>query len=353
MSVYKDTFTNTWACKFRYVDFDGASKQHKKTGFATKKEATDYETKKKDELKGSSADTFESVSRGYLEYCKATLKPTTYDDRERTFKRIFIPYFGKMKLQNITKPVVRDWQMSIINNEEYKPSTQRKLHVYLSAFFQYAVELGYIENKPMPKPIGNSKSNHIDFWTTEEFNIFIKSESSPIYRVAFSLLFYTGMRIGELKALTYKDFNFEKSTVSINKNYHKIKNEVYITTPKTPKSNRTISIPKELMMMVGKYFISCYGMKEDNILFPLAVNSFRSELRRVADSQGLRQIRIHDLRHSHASMLMDIGTPIKLISERLGHENIQTTLDIYSHLYEDKEKELAEKLNNIFKVKIV
>ena len=350
MSVYKDSFTNSWSCKFRYTDYNGNSKQHKKTGFTTKKEAGEYESKMKKKLEGSSEDTFESVATKYLEWCKATLKPTTYEDRQLNFHYHFFPYFGKMKMENITKSVVREWQLSVLNGD-YKPSTLRKLHLYLSAFFTYCVELGYYEVKPMPKAIGSPKAVHIDYWTMEEFEKFINAIDIPFYQVVFRLLYCTGMRIGELRALTYADFDFNENTVSITKNIHTIRGEEFITTPKTVKSIRTISIPKDLMILVGRYFISNFGMKENDRLFPYAISSIRKAFENGIKKSGVKRIRIHDLRHSHASMLVNMGMPINMISKRLGHENVQTTLDIYTHLYESKEKELENKMNEVFVIK--
>ena len=350
MSIYKDNFTSSWSCKFRYTDYDGNKKQYKKTGFNTRKEASEYETKMKKKLEGSSEDTFESVATKYLEWCKATLKPTTYEDRQLNFHHHFFPYFGKMKMSNITKSVVREWQLSVLNGD-YKPSTQRKLHLYLSAFFTYCVELGYYEVKPMPKAIGSPKSVHIDYWTLEEFEKFMSVIDNPFYQVAFRLLYCTGMRIGELRALTYRDFDFTNSTVSITKNIHTIRGEEFITTPKTEKSIRTISVPKDVMILVGRYFISNFGMKEDDELFYNAVSSFRKAFENGIKLSGVKRIRIHDLRHSHASMLVNMGMPINMISKRLGHENIQTTLDTYTHLYESKETELEDKMNEVFTVK--
>lgn len=350
MSVYKDNFTSSWSCKFRYTDHDGNKKQHKKTGFSTRKEATEYETATKKKLEGSSEDTFESVALKYLEWCKATLKPTTYEDRQLNFHYHFIPYFGKKKMSEITKATVREWQLSILK-ENYKPSTERKLHVYLSAFFTYAEELGYYETKPMPKAIGSPKSVHVDYWTMEEFEKFISAVTLPFYQVAFRLLYCTGMRIGELRALTYNDFDFRENTVSITKNVHTIRGVEYITTPKTKKSIRTITVPKDLMTLVYRYYISSYGMKPTDNMFFLSVPAFRKQFDNAIENSGVKKIRIHDLRHSHASMLVNMGMPINMISKRLGHENIQTTLDTYTHLYESKDKELEEKMNEKFRIK--
>ena len=106
-----------------------------------------------------------------------------------------------------------------------------------------------------------------------------------------------------------------------------------------------------MMILVGRYFVSNYGMTEDDHLFFNAVNSFRKAFENAIKISGVKRIRIHDLRHSHASMLINLGMPINMVSKRLGHENIQTTLDTYTHLYESKEKELEDKMNEVFTIK--
>ncbi len=118
-------------------------------------------------------------------------------------------------------------------------------------------------------------------------------------------------------------------------------------TPKTPKSNRTITLPKTIMNLVREYRFKLYDCKNSERLFPCSKSYFEWEMIRGCKLSGVKKIRIHDLRHSHASLLMNMGTPIKQISERLGHENIETTLQTYAHLYENKETELVEKLENL------
>lgn len=350
MSVYKDSYTNSWSCKFRYTDYNGNKKQHKKTGFTTKKEAGVYESKMKKKLEGSSEETFEYVVSKYFEWCRATSKELTVYNKDLAFKHHIIPYFKDMKMSGITKVKVREWQIQLLS-EDYKPGTVKYLNSCLSAFFSYAVELGYYEVKPMPKAVGSTKATHIDYWTMEEFEKFMSVVDAPIYQVVFKLLYSTGMRIGEMRALTYGDFDFSKNTVSITKNVHTINGKEIITSPKTEKSIRTITVPKEVMTMVHLFFLSNYGMKDTDTLFHISATGLRYAFSKFINLSGVKRIRIHDLRHSHASMLINMGMQINLVSKRLGHENIKTTLDIYTHLYESKEKELEDKLNEVFTTK--
>lgn len=167
--------------------------------------------------------------------------------------------------------------------------------------------------------------------------------------VAFMTLYWTGMRIGELLALTPGDIDFEKRTISISKSYQRIDHRDVITPPKTPKSNRIISIPEFLAADLKDFIHSIYGIEEDNRLFPVTKYFLEHEMLRGIKASGVKRIRLHDLRHSHASLLIEMGFTPLAIADRLGHERIETTLNTYSHLYPNKREQMANKLDEEYK----
>lgn len=198
--------------------------------------------------------------------------------------------------------------------------------------------------------IQTNKFGAMQFWTKEEFDQFIPHVSDkPMSKVIFYLFFYSGIREGELLALTLNDFDFDKNTVSITKNYARVNNQDIIQTPKTPKSKRTITLPVEIMEMVKEYSDMLYDYKPTDRLFPTQKSYLTREMVRGCKLSGVKKIRIHDLRHSHASLLIELGFAPLLISERLGHENVETTLNTYSHLYPNKHGEVAEILSNLMR----
>ena len=152
---------------------------------------------------------------------------------------------------------------------------------------------------------------------------------------------------GELLALDLTDFNFEENTVSISKNYARHKNEDLILDPKTPKSKRVITLPPSLSAAIEDYSKRLVDYEPTERLFTLTKNHLRREMDRGCRLSGVKRIRIHDLRHSHASLLIELGFSPLLISERLGHENIETTLETYSHLYPNKQEQVSEKLEGL------
>ena len=190
--------------------------------------------------------------------------------------------------------------------------------------------------------IGKSKGAPKDFWMQEEFNAFLETVSDkPETRMAFLLLYWTGMRIGELLALTYNDINLEEKTISINKSYQRLKGKDMITQPKTPKSIRVITMPDFLAEEFREYCSHLYGIMKKERLFRFTKSHMEHCMATGIERSGVKRIRLHDLRHSHASMLVDMGVAPLEIAERLGHEKVETTLNTYSHLYPSTQSKLA------------
>ena len=150
---------------------------------------------------------------------------------------------------------------------------------------------------------------------------------------------------GELLALTASDFNFERQTLTINKSLQNIKGNIIITPPKTPKSNRTIKIPQFLVDEMQDYIKSLYGLEPDDRIFPISKAYLHHEMNRGAKAAGVKRIRIHDLRHSHVSLLIEMGFSAVAIAERVGHESIDITYR-YAHLFPTKQTEMANRLNS-------
>ena len=164
----------------------------------------------------------------------------------------------------------------------------------------------------------------------------------------FKIFFWTGMRLWELLALTPSDIDFDKKCIIVNKSYQFLDGEDIITDPKTPKSKREITVPDFLLKDIKAYMDSLYNPDPHKRLFRVTKSFLEKEIARGAKAAGLEQIRIHDLRHSHVALLIEMGFPILAISNRLGHEKIQTTLQTYGHLYPNKQQLIADKLNEKF-----
>lgn len=353
MPTYKNKERGTWYCKFNYRDAYGNIKQKKQSNFKTQREAKAFEIEFKNKAHANVDMKFSTLIELYLEHSQKHHKPTTIVTKTSKINNHILPYFKDMPLNTIEVNTIRHWQNDLISHENnYSPTHLRTLNKLLSAIFNFAVKYYKLPNNPVKQCdfIGKAQAETMDFWTFDEFKQFIAyMEPKPISKAIFNLLFYTGMREGELLALTLNDFDFNNQTVTVTKTYTRIKCIDYITEPKTPRSKRIITIPPFVCEIIKDYVSQLYDYKPHERLFDVSVGYLHNEMRRGCKESGVKKIRIHDLRHSHASLLIELSFNPLLISERLGHENIQTTLQTYSHLYPNKHDTVADKLQTLNK----
>lgn len=353
MPTYKTIHNGvtSYYCKFYYTDWQGQRRQKKKEGFAKSGEAKQWERDFLNKAAGTANMTFANLAANYLEDCKTRLKPTTYQNKVYMLDNRFTPLLGKLPIKEITPIAIRKWQNKILNCG-YAPTYQRTLNSQLSAILNYAVKYYGLSKNPVHivGTIGKKHRDKVTFWTLDEFKKFIATfdKASPLY-AAYMTLFYTGIREGELLALTAADIDTKNNTLSITKNYAVIDRKGIILPPKTPKSKRTIDIPEKLTTILIDYMEKLYDKsKNARLFYMLNKTSLNKNIKNNAPLAGVKHIRVHDIRHSHASLLINMGVSPLAISERLGHEKVETTLQIYSHLYPDTSKKIASKLDNFF-----
>lgn len=356
MPTYKYTLKNgktMWYANFYYTDWTGAKKHVCKRGFKTQREAKEYERAFLDLQHTSSDILFSNLVENYMEDMKHRLKPTTIANKEHLISTKLLPYFANLKICDIDTIKVRKWQNELLGYRDEKgvPYAQtylKSVNNQLSAILNYAVSHYGLWANPCHAAgsIGKSRASEMRFWTTEQFEAFSKTIKKSALRLGFDILFFAGIREGELLALTPADILPNKK-LDINKTYVKLKGEELFLIPKTEKSNRKVSIPDFLYDDIQEYMSRLYGIDKKERIFYFTKSALDKEIKRGADQAGLEPIRVHDLRHSHASMLINMGIDIKEISERLGHESVKTTWDTYAHLYPDKDTELAKRLNEL------
>ena len=264
-----------------------------------------------------------------------------------------LPYFSRLKVCDIDTIKIRKWQNELISfrDEDGRPYSQTYLKTVnnqLSAILNYAVKYYRLASNPCRAAgsIGRSKAEEMKIWTRDEYERFANQIDKSSMRLAFDILFYTGIRSGELLALTPAVILPDRC-LSITKNYAKVKGEELFLMPKTSKSKRTLAIPDFLYEDIFGYVSKLYGIEQGDRIFFFTKSALEKEIKRTAPKANLEPIRVHDLRHSHVSMLIDMGIDILEISRRLGHESPKTTLDTYAHLYPDKDAKLAGELNRL------
>ena len=351
MKAEKDKKTGKWLIQYRYTDWQGKRRKSTKRGFATKREAEEW---LRNFLITQKADFDMKFADFWKMYC-ADMETRLREHTMRTKKCIvelkILPYFGNKRVNDITAADIRQWQNELIKMG-YSPTYLKTINNQLSAIFNYAVRYYDLKSNPCAKAgsMGKSKAEEMDFWTGEEFRKFIDSVMNKrLSYMAFMILYWTGMRLGELLALNPKDVDLEKRTISITKSYQRLGKKDVITPPKTPKSKRVITIPEFLAADIKDYMDSLYDLQEDDRLFPITKYYLEHEMQRGIKESGVKRIRVHDLRHSHASMLIELGFSPLEIANRLGHEKVETTLNTYAHLYPNKQTKLAERLDSEYR----
>ena len=352
MSIHKDNATGKWRVVYRYTDWTGETHQSSKRGFPTKREAQMWERELLLKKEAKLDMTFESFYEIYVEDMQNRIRDNTWGTKTNIARTKILPYFGKRKIGEIEPRDIIAWQNELLairqpNGKPYSASYLQKIHSQLSAIFNHAVNFYHLPSNPAQKAGNMGKEEHREmlFWTKEEYLKFADvMMDKPVSYYAFEILYWCGLRMGELLALTPADFNFETHTLRINKSYQRLHREDVITPPKTLKSNRTIKIPQFLCDEMQDYLKMLYEPKEDERIFTISKSYLHHEMNRGSKVSGVKRIRVHDLRHSHVSLLINMGFTVLAIADRMGHESIDITYR-YAHLFPSEQTKMAEQLD--------
>ena len=352
MPAYKDKAKGTWYASFYFENWTGKKEKKMKRGFKTKREALEWE---RTFLQQQTADldmTFESFVALYAADVKGRIKENTWGTKEHILYKKLVPYFGKRKMSEIGSKEVMAWQSEMLNYRDkngkaYSPTYLKTLHGQLSAILNHAVRFYGLKSNAAATAgcMGSEKHKEMLFWTKEEYLKFAEvMMDKPQSYYAFEVLYWCGIREGELLALTPADFDLDKGLLSITKSYQRLKGRDVITDPKTPKSVRVIQMPQFLTDEIRDYLKSLYKVQPDQRIFEVTKSYLHHEMDRGAKAAGVKRIRIHDLRHSHVSLLIEMGFSALAIADRVGHESVDITYK-YAHLFPSKQQEMAQKLD--------
>ena len=352
MSVTKDPKRGTWTMYTRYKDWQGMTREKRKRGFKTRREALEYE---RQFLLKNSRDiqmSFEKFIELYLENMKPRLKLSTYANKEYIIRDKILPYFKNKSLADINSTDIIQWQNVLLsirddNDRSYSQTYLRTIQNQFNAILNHACRYYGLPDNPCIKAgkMGKAKAKEMLFWTKEEYLAFSEAmKEKPVSFYAFEILYWCGIREGELLALTRGDIDLEKHTLRISKSMQHVKGRSIITTPKTDRSNRVIELPEFLCNELEDYFCMLYKCNSATLLFDISKSYLHHEMDRGVKETGVKRIRIHDLRHSHVAYLIHLGFSPVEIAERLGHESISVTYT-YSHLYPSVQRNMADKIN--------
>jgi len=358
MPVYQNKETKKWKFRVYTDDVYGNRKQFERKWFNTKKEAIqaerDFLLQDKNEIANM---TFNDLWIKYKDYKELQLKSQSLRSVVSRFDNHILPYFKDYRLNKINNSVYIKWQREI-EKKGFKHKYNSSLHGAMVNILNYAIKF-YGLKQNIASLTGNFKkkteiSKNVDFWTYEEYEQFISVVDDNIYKTFFETLYYTGLRQGEALALNWYDFKDGYLDITKTISKEKIDDKHIINTPKTKNSIRKVKLDEKLILQLNElkeFYQKCIGFEENWFIFggvnPLAPTT----IGRIKDKYCLlakvKKIRIHDFRHSHASLLLSYGVPITVISQRLGHSDIDMTLNTYSHMIPKDEDKAINILNQI------
>lgn len=362
MASYEKSSNGTWSVRFRAIE-DFELKQKRLRGFKTKKEAElayfEYQSKAEEEKQnkvapGSKSLTFESLYNEYKEYQKHRIKESSFVDMVNKVELHILPFFKDFLILHISPKVILNWQNNL---EKYSYKYKSTLRTYLHGILKYAEryykipnQIKYVDSFKKTEP-----KKEMQIWEEEDFIKFIDKINRPLYKAFFSALYLTGARKGEILATFWSDWDLDNKILNINKNVtRKVidKSKRYaLTTPKNETSIRKIAIPDNLIQLIKNYKQTLNNPNFNEFTFggeqPIASSTIDNVFSSACKQSQVNQIRLHDFRHSHASYLISKGVSIVAVAKRLGHSNIEQTLNTYSHLLKNEESELISKLDCI------
>ncbi len=344
---------------------DGKRHRTCKRGFKLQKDATRWQREELPKViqrltlghNPDEAMTMSELVQEYMEFTKIRRRASTADIKDNIFQTKILPFFGKKKIYNITKNDVREWQDQLMtetksNGQPYSTTYLRTINNQLSALLNYAITYHNLPANPVlqVERIGSKRpEQERAFWTLDEYMKFSEAIQDKVeYYYAFQVLFWCGIRMGELQALTKGDVDLEEGTLHITNSYSKAEKEKGKT--KTKSSIRVVHMPKELTEELNDYISSIYGIQDHDLIFPLSKSDLHRVMKDGAKKAGVKRITIHGLRHSHISLLMNYVNCASVIdiAKRAGHKSPDITM-IYAHRYSNKDEIIAEELDDMMR----
>lgn len=349
MPAYYDKDQKSWYVAFKYKDWRGERKQKKKRGFKLKRDAEAFEREFLNKGVDSPEMTFASLCELYEEDAKVNLREDTYKNRYATIHNKLIPYFGKRIAAEITAGDIRKWQNEMKKyrsdkGEPYKDTYLRSLNAQLSTIFNWGVQFSGLQLNPCKgtKQMGKKQADKMQILTIDQFNKVVEQVDARAKKLAFEIMFWSGLRIGECLALTPADI-LDSKEISVSKTYHRRNGEDQFGPTKNGKA-RISPIPDFLYDDIKAYIAALYGIGAEDRIFYFTKSTLNRELSEAEKKAGVPEVRVHDLRHSHAALLVEMGCSIVLVAERLG-DTVKVASDTYAHLYPNKQAEIVGQMN--------
>lgn len=337
----------------RYTDAQGNKKQKKVENRNWK---TRKETKAAEDLFLLSASTqtlritVDQLFQLYREENLNKIKLRSITTQNKFYSLHIQQFFGKLLVSDITNRDILKWQNYLLA-KRFSNNYSGSIQQFFRTILNFGVKYRYISQSPFVNDFvvnHEERKEEMMIWTIADFNNFISYVEDPVFEGAFMVLYWCGLRKGEMMALQVKDINFDKLTITVSKTYD-IENKVF-TTPKTNNSFRTVQMTEEVrdsLLVIKEHYSKAFGYDEDALMFgfsePISSSTLKRFQERACIKSGVKIIRIHDLRHSHVSLLISMGFNAYEVAKRLGH-TVDMVNNVYAHLFLDSQIEMVDRL---------
>lgn len=287
---------------------------------------------------------FADFYRIYLADMEGRLRQTTLFRKNSIICDKVLPTFASVPMNKISPQLVRKWQTALLS-QGYSDTYLKTIDMDLFSVFKYANKYYGLPNPYIKaEHVGTSTTRSMQFWTLDEYRRFSCAlQNQPLVFLAFELLYWCGIRSGELLALTPEDIDSRKKLLKITKTYTRYGGQDIISPPKTENGIRNVAMPEFLFREVTEY-IGAEGLRKNERIIPHSIAFLKYHLSCGCKKSGVKRIRIHDIRHSHVSLLIDQGFTAAAIAERVGHKHISTTMNVYAHLFPNRQTLLVDTL---------
>ena len=351
----------SWFFRIKYTDVYGKKKDYTSPKYKLKREAEDAEAQYRISLhmvKGVSTKTFDELFFEYETKIKSKLKKQT-QNKHITYYNHVKPIIGNLKVEELTVEIYDNIKIELQKKNLSADYINTILGI-INRLIAYSKKF-YRVSSDVPETCGKLETTdeiekEMQFFTFEEYKQFDSVINDHLWHTFFEFLYFLGTRQGETTALSWKDINFNKNEVRINKTLTtKIKGEKWtITSPKTKNSNRVLPLTKKLsedLKLLKNEYMKYNKFDESWFVFggvrPLPETTIQKKKNECCKESGVKQIRIHDFRHSCASLLISQGASVALVSKYLGHGNVSITLNTYTHMFKSELQNLTNILNNL------
>lgn len=294
---------------------------------------------------------FDYVYLEFMLHQERRLKATSYYSYRKSADKHLVKHFKNIPINQIGRIEING-AIAYLNKLKVTARHKNKLLNILKSFFKFCIvnyqtEHTWVESiESFRDKVAIKKTNKKTYYTEEDFKKFLTGISNQTERTFFTVLFYSGLRIGEIRALTWDDWNYKKMSLEVNKQLSsKIFNGDQLFIPKTKSSNRVVFIPKEVNESLKLFYLT--ADKRSSYIFSISETEIHRWNKRIAEEAGVERIKIHGFRHSYATLMVKNGMNANILQKQLGHSDIKVTLKYYVHFeLDDQSKEVSRIFND-------